>query len=494
MIMEVETSFFKMYEQFQAIATKLERAVERETPIHEVEQELVEDLRTLGRSAVEAFIERQGDGDVGETVDYGWHTLKRLPDMLCDRYFSAFGPVWIEQYGYATRPTQKIELKPLAVKLSLPESDYSYVLQRWDGILSVNNSYAEVSKQLDELLGIRQSTRSLTGIASEMAAYARQFQATQKAPSGQSEGELLVITSDCKGVPMRQKPGEAKPKKKRLGKGEKRGTKRMACVGGIYTIDRFERSVDDVLDDIRRRKRQSDRPEPQNKRLRANLTREVNGRMLNAKDATFGWLRHEADQRNPHGESTVVCIMDGETKLWDKQREMFPEAVGVLDIFHVMEHLWPCVYRFEAENTAEAARLFEKQLRAILEGRIGRVIGAFRQMAVKRELKPGALQKLEQHLGYFEANRDRMKYDEYLERGFPIGSGVVEGACRNLVKDRMERTGMRWRTCGAQAILDLRAIYLNDHWSEFHKYLIRREQKRLYPNRNRLIKSFQPPN
>jgi len=159
-----------------------------------------------------------------------------------------------------------------------------------------------------------------------------------------------------------------------------------------------------------------------------------------------------------------------------------------------MEHLWPCVYRFEAENTAEAARLFEKQLRAILEGRIGRVIGAFRQMAVKRELKPGALQKLEQHLGYFEANRDRMKYDEYLERGFPVGSGVVEGACRNLVKDRMERTGMRWRTCGAQAILDLRAIYLNDHWSEFHKYLIRREQKRLYPNRNRLIKSFQPPN
>ncbi len=494
MIMDVETGFCKMCEQFQTMLAKLEKAVAENTPIHEVEQELVEDLRTLGRSAVEAFAEQQGDGDVGKTAEHEGHTLKRLPDMLCDRYFSAFGPVWIEQCGYATRRTQKVELKPLAEKLGLPESGYSYVLQRWDGILSVNNSYGEVSKQLEELLGITQSTRSLTGIASDMAKHARQFQATQKAPPSRTEAELLVVTSDCKGVPMRQELGVEKPKKKRLSKGEKNGTKRMACVGGIYTIERFPRSVDDVLDDIRRERRGLDRPEPQNKRLRANLTREVNGRELNAKDATFGWLRHEADQRNPHGEKIVVCIMDGETKLWAKQREMFPEAVGVLDIFHVMEHLWPCVYRFESENTPEAFRLFEKQLRAILEGRIGRVIGAFRQMAAKRKLKPAALEKLEAHLGYFETNRDRMKYEEYLERGFPIGSGVVEGACRNLVKDRMERTGMRWRTSGAQAILDLRAVYLNDDWNQFHKYLIRREQKRLYPNRKRLIRSFQSPN
>ena len=299
MIMEIETRFCKMVEQFQSIVAKLEEAVEGCTPIHEVEQALVEDLRTLGHSAVEAFIEQQGDGNIGETVEHAGHTQKRLSEMLCDRYFSVFGPVWIEHYGYALRPTQKVELKPLAVKLALPESDYSYVLQRWDGILSVNNSYAEVSKQLDELLGISQSTRSLTGIASGMATYARQFQSTQRTPPSQSEAELLVVTSDCKGVPMRQEPGKAKPRKKRLGKGEKNGTKRMACVGGVYTIDRFERSVDDVLDDIRRKKRHSDRPEPQNKRLRANLTREVNGRTLNAKDATFGWLRHEADQRNP---------------------------------------------------------------------------------------------------------------------------------------------------------------------------------------------------
>ena len=102
MIMDVETSFGKMHEQFRAILVKLEEAVEENTPIHEVEEKLVEDLRTLGRSAVEAFIERQGDGDVGETVKRDGQTLKRMPDVLCDRYFSAFGPVWTQQYGYAT--------------------------------------------------------------------------------------------------------------------------------------------------------------------------------------------------------------------------------------------------------------------------------------------------------------------------------------------------------------------------------------------------------
>ncbi len=87
-----------------------------------------------------------------------------------------------------------------------------------------------------------------------------------------------------------------------------------------------------------------------------------------------------------------------------------------------------------------------------------------------------------------------MRYDEYLEQGYPIGSGVVEGACRNLVKDRMERTGMRWRVAGTQAILDLRAVYLNGDWSAFHKLMIRREQIRLYPNRNRILKSSQLAN
>ena len=80
-----------------------------------------------------------------------------------------------------------------------------------------------------------------------------------------------------------------------------------------------------------------------------------------------------------------------------------------------------------------------------------------------------------------------MKYDEYLAAGYPIGSGVVEGACRHLVKDRMEKTGMRWRIEGAQAILNLRAIYVNDDWAPFHAARIQAEQHKLYPYKQRLL-------
>ena len=82
---------------------------------------------------------------------------------------------------------------------------------------------------------------------------------------------------------------------------------------------------------------------------------------------------------------------------------------------------------------------------------------------------------------YLENNRNNMRYDEYLANGYPIGSGVVEGICRYLVKDRMELTGMRWRTEGAQAMLDLRAVFLNDNWKKFQQNRIKENARKLYP-------------
>ena len=81
---------------------------------------------------------------------------------------------------------------------------------------------------------------------------------------------------------------------------------------------------------------------------------------------------------------------------------------------------------------------------------------------------------------YLENNREHMRYDEYIAAGYPIGSGVAEGACRHLVKDRMEQSGMRWTLSGAQAMLHVRATYLNDQWDEFIEDRIEREQTRLY--------------
>lgn len=120
------------------------------------------------------------------------------------------------------------------------------------------------------------------------------------------------------------------------------------------------------------------------------------------------------------------------------------------------------------------------RLLRLLRGEVGYVIGGLKQMATKHGLRGHRRRHLAAVIGYLERNRRFMHYDEYLAAGFPIGSGVVEGACRHLVKDRLERTGIRWRVPGAQAMLDLRAVYINGDWEAFQQHRIKQERRRLY--------------
>ena len=159
--------------------------------------------------------------------------------------------------------------------------------------------------------------------------------------------------------------------------------------------------------------------------------------------------------------------MDGERALWEAQRVYFSEAVGILDLFHVLERLWAVAHCFHREGTREAGQFVEDKLRDLLQGRVGYVIGGFRQRLTKGKLSGARRKVLESAIEYMENNRQHMRYDKYLAAGYPIGSGVAEGACRHLVKDRMEQTGMRWTVQGAQAMLHVRALYLNDQWEDF---------------------------
>jgi len=374
---------------------------------------------------------------------------------------------------------------PLAV-------DTSYLLQKWSGMKCVKESYQESRATLLEILGFAPSVNCLEDIVARAAEHAEVYFEEQEPVGPLTEEEILVATSDCKGVPMRHvdaprtKQGDDVPRRKRLKKGEKNGQKRMACVGGVYSVAPFGRTAEDMLDEILRQEKQEQRPKPQNKRLRAVLTRQVDGKEVNAKDIVFDWLAKEVQQRDPQEDRTVVAIMDGETKLRDLQEQKIGRAIGILDIWHVTEYLWKLAYCFHSEGSKAAEAFVETYLRKLLEGNVGRVIGGIRQMATKGELSKHKRDKVEQYLNYFAERREYMKYDEYMAAGYPIGSGVVEGACRHLVKDRMEQTGMRWRIAGAQAVLSPRAIYVNNDWDAFHANRIQSEQRKLYPYKRHL--------
>ena len=482
MIMAQEEAILKAQTKFEKMIDFVRRASAANRSIDQVEHGLWEQLLAVGRAMLEGYLAGYDTGDLGPTVEHEGRTLRRLEELHDRRYVSVFGELTISRTVYGTRETQKHEVVPLDALLNLPESDSSYLLQAWDQAFCVQNSYGKSRQTVESILGIGQSVRTLEQMNVSMAREVESFREGRPAPPAEEEGSILVVTADGKGVPMRRDRQEDNAGRgKRRKKGEKANKKRMACVGSVYTIAPFVRTADDVVNEVMRHRCQADRPVPQHKQVRAELTRTMDGEEVNGKDRIFSWFADQVARRNPGGHKRVVCVMDGERALWKTLKHYVLAVVCILDLFHVMERLWQAAYCFHPEGSQEAQAFVTDRLRRILQGEVGYVIGGLRQMATKHRLRGSKAGRLSEVIGYLERNRCFMHYDEYLAAGYPIGSGVAEGACRHLVKDRMELTGMRWCTEGAQAMLDLRAVYLNGDWDAFQKHRIKQERRRLYP-------------
>jgi hypothetical protein len=391
---------------------------------------------------------------------------------------SIFGELPIHRHVYGTRQTQKHELIPLDARLNLPQSDFSYVLQDWDQHLCVEGPYDESWQTVQKILGLGQSVRTLEQMNLEMAGPVDSFFKSQPVPTAAEQGPILVLSSDGKGVPMRKdQPAQSGRRKK----GDKANKKRMACVGAVYTIQPFVRTADEVVDEVMRKKAGENRPVPQHKQVRAELTRPIDGVEVNGKQRIFAWFKQQVDAIDPLRKKPVVCVMDGERALWKMLAAWLSGIICILDIFHVLERIWQAAHCFHPEGSNEAREFVNQRLRRILEGDVGRVIGGLKQMATKQNLRGAKLRQLQTAIGYLHRNRRFMRYDEHLAAGYPIGSGVAEGACRHLVKDRMERSGMRWVVPTAQAMLDLRAVHASDKWEQFQTHRIAVETIWLYP-------------
>jgi hypothetical protein len=478
---------------FWTLVERIRDAADQERPIHQVEGFIFREVLTIGLALLRSFLAASGDGDVGpmltipgERPDEPPQVLPRLDEPRSRPYLSVFGEVTIERVGYGE---DRLDAAPLDARLHLPRRQYSYLLQRWLGAFVIDDAHAEAVRKLQMILGISIPVKASEDLNREQASDVELFEDHLPVPEPSQEGSIVVVSADCKGVPLirsaltaagsegeeAQEPATSSEPHHRRGKGEKANKKRMAAVGAVYTIEPFVRSTDEVIDELQRTEAKKRRPRPQHKRVRADL--------LVGKVSVFVWLADELCRRNPEGAKPVVFLSDGERALHDRQGEYLPEGVTcVLDLLHVMERLWKAAWCLFEEGTqkAEAERWVEDRLRLLLDGRVGSVVGGLRQTLTKRKLRGSRRKTFRGVIGYLDRNRSRMRYDEYLAAGYPIGSGVIEGACRHLVKDRLERAGMRWHPDGAQAMLDLRAVYLNGEWEAFWSYHVEQEDDRLY--------------
>lgn len=314
-----------------------------------------------------------------------------------------------------------------------------------------------------------------------MAEYAESFRLQQPAPPAAAEEMILVATADGTSVPMHRQDRTTTPSAKAAAR---KGSTRRAYVGAVYCLEPFQRQPQEILDELLREQAAARRPGPQGKRLWALVAAAHEGCSTSGSELVFIEMAIDVQRRDPDRQRTLVCLIDGEPKLWDLQRAWLGRSVEILDLFHVRERVREVSKILEPQDKRRREAWISDQLRDLLTGKVQRVIRRWRGLAgrakqAKRWSKDNQ-KTVASAIGYFYHNRHRMHYDAYLRKGYPIGSGIAEGACRNLVKDRMDCTGMHWRLPGSRAMLKTRALYLNGEWDDFVEYRIQREQETLY--------------
>jgi hypothetical protein len=299
-------------------------------------------------------------------------------------------------------------------------------------------------------------------------------------------GEILVGAIDCKGIPM-VKPERAL-RVVRRGKGEKANKKRMATVAAVHSQAPVVRTPKDVLDSLFATGQRSERPKrtpPSHKRVWASLIAD--------KDTFINDVKSEMIRRDPRHRRTWVIVTDGERALQRRVCNTFTDVTLILDLLHVLEKLWKAGHALYPEGSREAEQFVYERAERILGGQVSQVVKGLRLIVTKRKLTGTKAKTLQQVASYFHSNRERMKYNAYLAKGWPIASGSVEGACKNLIRDRFERSGMRWTPETAEALLRLRAVYLSGDLDAYWEFHIQQDQRRLYPTWQAIPEPAQQP-
>jgi len=483
-----------LYGQVDALVELIYSAIQEEVPMHDVEKNVLARVLEIGRGSLKLLFDALGTGDVGPTVELpDGQVLKRLEDLRKRSYQSIFHEFELERYVYAEREGQKIEFVPLDARLALPDSKFSFLLQDFDQNLTMEQPFGQVKQTIARILGVEQHVDSLERMNRKMGEHVEAFHFKQQPPPAEEEAAIVVETADGKGIPIRR-PADAPPiQDHERRSGPKPDRRKMATVASVYTVDPFVRTPEEVVESLFRdpqikdkdKKSKRKRPRPRHRRMRASLNFvNFQGDPICGRAAMFGWMTDEIAWRNPDGRKPLVRIMDGEESLW-RELEIFQDhldRVEILDLLHVTPRLWDAARLFCDSNT-HAEHYVRERVTKILCGDSPGVVRGMRQMASRRGLSGKAKEKVDKICNYFEKNHHRMRYDQYLAAGYPIASGVIEGACRHVVKDRMERTGMNWIIEGAQPMLDLRCVFLSGQWDEFMESYINSQIKSTHPYR-----------
>lgn len=464
-------------QEFAALEAWLSAPPTRQLPLHQIEGQQEQRGRELQRLLLQAHIQQRGPGDVGPALCVYAHrqtsmlySHRRLHTRMLK---TIFGVIEITRLGYnrAAQPS----IHPLDEVLQLPARSFSYELQKRMVKAVVQGPFREAGERIAEITGTPVPLRSLEEIMQEAAQDFDAFYTARTPPTSTATSSILVAAVDGKGIPMMKPKGERRAVRRT--KGQKANRKKMATVATVFTRAPWIRTPQQVVESLFSSPdtppaKENSPPRPEHKRVWASL--------IKGKAGVIGEVAAEVLHRDPQGDKVHVALTDGERALQILVTQKL-QVTLILDLLHVLEKLWKAAYVFHAEGSVEAQLWVRLRAEKILEGHVSQVVQGIRQTVTKHGFRGSKRKTLRGVANYLYRNRGRMHYDQYLAQGLPIASGPVEGACKNLIKDRMERSGMRWTEAMAEAIVKLRAIYLSGDFDQYWPFHIKKDQERLHP-------------
>lgn len=394
---------------------------------------------------------------------------------------SIFGDVTVSRISYEARGAGS--LKPLDAALNLPTGLYSHSVSRRIVEDAIKMSFEGAVADLEKTAGVHVPKRQAEKLVLDASADFEAFYREREVTAPQDTDDLMVLSADGKGVVVRKidlreetrkrADREIKTKrKKRLSPGQKRNRKRMGTVAAVYSVPRHVRTPDEVMgvselpDGVT--PIVSKRPKPRDKRVWASIERSA--------DAVMDDLFREALKRDPLKRRTWVFLVDGDLSQLARIRDFaalheVPITV-VCDFVHVLEYLWTAAHCFHPVGSSDAEQWVTERALDILRGKSSDVAAGMTRSATLRKLEGTNRKGVDDCARYLVNHRRFLRYDAYIAAGFPIASGVIEGACKHLVNDRLDITGARWSLPGAESVLKMRSLWasgdIDGYWA-FHR-------------------------
>lgn len=430
----------------------------QEATADQTERRLWKAMLEIGRELMQLFFTVRSEKEAKPKVIEEGEKRYGYVDQSTRRYVSIFGEVKVERRYYWVKGEKGKH--PLDEALSLPERSYSDWVQEMMGELCVICPEAEAMRWLARWFGLDIPKRSAQQVMDEHAEGAEAYYQQQAPPEVEEADTILAALADGTGIRMIGR--DSPPPQARRRKDTKTASK-QAVATALYTIAPYPRSSDSIIRALMPDHPVEEPPDPRPKPT----GKQVFGTMA-GKEAAFTHLAQQVTRRQHDQLVHRIALTDGDIALQKQVHTSLPGFTLILDLLHVAQYLWKAANVLWDETNPDRELWITDALRCVLEDQLDTLLLHLRNQAAY--VTPTQAKTLTQVANYLERNRPYMQYHLYLERGWPIGSGVIEGTCRHLVKDRFDRTGMRWSIDGAETLLDLRAIYLNDDWDDFQRF------------------------